>query len=137
MTEHKPELHQRVMHRRSELEATLAHLSKDENTAKSLRAQAVTNALAVLDNNLSAGWEHVGAVESAQLARWLETTPILVDASVDQAQSEALYAHHEGRWHLEAAGFPMQNFELEPAPPNAKTRPMSTMPEAASPADHT
>jgi|GEM_PF-4924359 len=125
--EHKPQLHQRVMHRRSELEATLALLEQDELTRTSPRAQAVADALAVLDSNLSAGWEHVGEVEAAQLARWLDNTPVLIETAVEPAQAEAIFRHLEGRWHLESAGFPMQNFQLEPAPPNAVTQTMKVL----------
>jgi len=130
--EHKHQLHQRVMHRRSELEATLALLNGDAATAKSARAQAVSEALAVLDGNLGSGWEHVGELEAMQLARWLENTPILVESTIEEGQAAAIFQHLEGRWHLETAGFPMQNFKPAPVANNAVTQTMPILSDAVA-----
>ena len=88
--EHKKQLHDRVLERRAQLEATLVASQDDEHFAKSERARAVENALAALRTHLTGGWEAIDSSESAALTRWLESSRFLFDAKLVTNAAPAL-----------------------------------------------
>lgn len=73
---HKRQLRERVEARLSELTRTLLRLDGDVAFAE--RVRAIDVALRALDAYVGGGWDNVGAVEAASLARWLESTELLV-----------------------------------------------------------
>jgi len=77
--EHKKELHERVTERCTQLKTTLQRLQTDAHDAKSERARAIEGALAAVETHLSGGWEAIGATETAELARWIESSRFLFD----------------------------------------------------------
>ena len=80
--EHKKQLHDRVLERCAQLQASLVGLQADPDSAKSERARAVEDALAALQTHLSGGWESIDESESAALSRWLESSRFLFDAEL-------------------------------------------------------
>lgn len=79
--EHKKQLHDRVLERRGQLQATLTAFHGDERSANSERARAIENALAALGTHLTGEWELIDSTESAALTRWLESSRFLFDAN--------------------------------------------------------
>ena len=78
--EHKQQLHQRILERRSQLEANLRRLQANEETAASERLRAVDGALAELKTHSSGSdWSAVGESEAAALSRWLDQTRFLIE----------------------------------------------------------
>jgi hypothetical protein len=74
--EDKSQLRRRVESRMSEMEAALGQLATD--AAHESRARDITTALEGAKGSISGGWDHVGEMEAAQLAHWLESTKFLV-----------------------------------------------------------
>jgi hypothetical protein len=81
MHEHKKQLHDRVIERSTQLEATLEGLKANTHNAKSERAQAIESALAALQTHVSGGWDTIGEPESAAITTWLETSRFLFDST--------------------------------------------------------
>ena len=79
--EHKKQLHDRVLERCTQLQASLVALQGDPANARSERARAVDSALAALQTHLSGGWDSIDESESAALTRWLESSRFLFDAT--------------------------------------------------------
>ena len=76
-SQHKEELHARILERQVALTATRKALEADAHTVNGEQARAVDAALAQLDIHLKSGWENVGEMEAAELSRWLESTRTL------------------------------------------------------------
>jgi hypothetical protein len=85
MHEHKKQLHDRVIERSTQLEATLEGLKANTHNAKSERAQAIESALAALQTHVSGGWDTIGEPESAAITTWLETSRFLFDSNAPPA----------------------------------------------------
>ena len=82
MHEHKKQLHDRVLERRTQLQASLVGLLADPRSAKSEHTRAVENSLAALQTHLCGGWESIDQSESAALTRWLESSRFLFVAKM-------------------------------------------------------
>lgn len=82
--DHKAELRARVEARMQEMQEALARLGSDPNNKK--WGQDLQDSLQVAQNALSGGWERVGEVESAQLARWLDNAQKIGAAPVKTAE---------------------------------------------------
>jgi hypothetical protein len=104
--EHKKQLHEQILVRCSELEATLNALRGDEHLAQSGRARAVEDALSALETHLSGGWDVIGDVEAAALSRWLESTRFLHQPGAAPCSVGAIWARLEARWKLDGAKVP-------------------------------
>ena len=79
--ERKKQLHDRVLERCAQLQASLFGLHSDPHTAKSERAHAVEQSLAALRTHLSGGWESIDECEALALTRWLRLSRFLVDGT--------------------------------------------------------
>ena len=79
--EHKKQLHDRVLERCRQLQASLMGLYADPHSAKSERARAVEQSLAALQTHLSSGWESIDESEALALTRWLGLSRFLVDGT--------------------------------------------------------
>ena len=84
-SQHKEELHARVMERRAALASTRERLAADAHTANGEQLRGVDSALAQVDLHLKADWASVGEVEAAELARWLEATNTMQQPPKGQA----------------------------------------------------
>lgn len=80
-TEHREELHRRILERQAALTTTRTALTADAHTVNGEQCRAVDQALAQLEIHLKSGWENVGEVEAAELSRWLESTSFLPQAA--------------------------------------------------------
>ena len=88
--EHKKQLHDRVLERSTQLEATLEGLMADPHNAKSERARAIEAALAALQTHVSSGWDAIGEPESAAITTWLESSRFLFDSNPPPTDAAAV-----------------------------------------------
>ncbi len=82
--EKKDELHRRVTERLGELEKSLANLTgaaKDSEHAGAIRSE-----IAIAEDIMSGGWDHVGEVEAARLSQWLDNNQYLIGGSYSAEQ---------------------------------------------------
>lgn len=87
----RPQLRRRVEARMQELEAALERLGGDGK--QEARIHGLETELQAARDNIGGGWEHVGAVEAAQLSRWLERTEFL--AADETAQPTRTRPQHD------------------------------------------
>mgnify|MGYP000258172669 CR=1 FL=1 len=83
--DHKAALRARVEARMQEMQEALARLGSDPNNKK--WGQDIQDSLQAAQSALSGGWERVGEVESAQLARWLDNAQTIGAAPVKTAET--------------------------------------------------
>lgn len=83
--DHKGALRARVEARMQEMQEALARLGSDPNNKK--WGQDIQDSLQAAQSALSGGWERVGEVESAQLARWLDNAQTIGAAPVKTAET--------------------------------------------------
>lgn len=89
--ESKRQLRERVEARREHLQGMLAQL-RESDVAPKERIHAIEIALQGLEVQLAGGWECVGELESAALARWLEGTDVLDEAGQRETDGAAVAA---------------------------------------------
>lgn len=84
VVDHKGELRARVESRMQEMQEALTRLGDEPNNKK--WRQDLQDSLQAAQSALSGGWERVGEVESAQLARWLDNAQTIGAAPVKTAE---------------------------------------------------
>src|SRR4051794_31637239 len=118
MTQHKKQLHQRIIKRQSQLQAELEQMVRQQKPTRSERERALAEALTTLDMHLATGWENVDGLEAGELSRWLDSTQFLVadDARPDQ-RADGICRQIDAQWTLEQYGVPAPEPEHS-SPPN-------------------